>query len=130
MEGPQFSTKAESNIYRMWGMDVIGMTNLQEAKLSREAEICYTTMALVTDYDCWHPDHDSVTVKEIIANLQKNAVNAQQIIRAAIPLLPKERHCSCKDALKYALITDPINMPVETKEKLALFLDKYLQQND
>ena len=126
MEGPQFSTKAESNTYRSWGMDVIGMTNLQEAKLAREAEICYTTMALVTDYDCWHPDHDSVIVSEIIENLQKNSANAQKIIRAAIPRLPESRKCGCKDALRYALITDLTKVPPATKERLALLVGKYL----
>ena len=95
MEGPQFSTKAESNTYRSWGMDLIGMTNLQEAKLAREAEICYSTMALVTDYDCWHPDHDSVTVADIVRNLTKNSENAQNIIRHAVKRLPVERSCKC-----------------------------------
>ena len=126
MEGPQFSTKAESNTYRSWGMDVIGMTNLQEAKLAREAEICYTTMALVTDYDCWHPDHDSVTVSEIIENLQKNNASAQKIIRAAVPRLPESRDCACKDALKWALITDPARVPAETRKRLDLLVGKYL----
>ena len=99
MEGPQFSTRAESNTYRSWGMDLIGMTNLQEAKLAREAEICYTTMALVTDYDCWHPDHDSVTVADIVRNLHKNSENAQKIIKAAVKRLPVERTCKCGSAL-------------------------------
>jgi 5'-methylthioadenosine phosphorylase len=126
MEGPQFSTKAESNTYRSWGMDVIGMTNLQEAKLAREAEICYSTMALVTDYDCWHPQHDSVSVSEIIDNLQKNSVNAQKVIRAALGRMPAERTCGCKDALRSALITDPARIPDETKERLALLVGKYL----
>src|SRR5688572_25538305 len=96
MEGPQFSTKAESNVYRSWNMDLIGMTNLQEAKLAREAEICYTTMALVTDYDCWHEDHDAVTVVQIIDNLRKNAENAQKIIRSAVKKLPVDRTCKCR----------------------------------
>jgi 5'-methylthioadenosine phosphorylase len=126
MEGPQFSTKAESRLYREWGMDVIGMTNLQEAKLAREAEICYTTLALVTDYDCWHPDHDAVTVKEIIANLQKNSAHAQTIIRTAVKLLPESRRCKCADALEHALITDPAKVPPATRKKLALLVDKYL----
>src|SRR3982751_5765268 len=95
MEGPQFSTFAESRLYRSWGMDVIGMTNLQEAKLAREAEICYATLALVTDYDCWHPDHDSVTVDMIIGNLLQNARTAQRIIAGAIARLPYERTCEC-----------------------------------
>src|SRR3954470_9868238 len=106
MEGPQFSTKAESNTYRSWGMDLIGMTNLQEAKLAREAEICYTTIALVTDYDCWHPDHDAVTVAEVIENLKKNSDNAQKIIRAAVKKLPTDRTCKCATALQYAIMTD------------------------
>src|SRR5438552_3151957 len=103
MEGPQFSTKAESNTYRSWGMDLIGMTNLQEAKLAREAEICYATIALVTDYDCWHPDHDAVTVAEVIENLRKNSENAQKIIRSAVHTLPIDRTCTCKDALRFAI---------------------------
>ena len=107
MEGPQFSTLAESKLYRSWGADIIGMTNLQEAKLAREAEICYTTIALVTDYDCWHPDHDHVTVEMIIANLMQNAKTAQQIIADAVDALPYERTCECASALKYALITRP-----------------------
>lgn len=126
MEGPQFSTKAESEVYRSWGMDVIGMTNLQEAKLAREAEMCYATLALVTDYDCWHPDHDAVTVTEIIANLQKNSVNAQKLIRAAAKGLPEARSCKCGTALSHALITDPQKVPKETKNRLSLLIDKYL----
>jgi 5'-methylthioadenosine phosphorylase len=126
MEGPQFSTKAESNTYRSWGMDVIGMTNLQEAKLAREAEICYTTMALVTDYDCWHPDHDSVTVADIVRNLHKNSENAQKIIRAAVKRLPVERTCKCGSSLQFAILTDLKNAPAETREKLQILLRKYL----
>ena len=95
MEGPQFSTMAESNTYRKMGLDLIGMTNLQEAKLAREAEICYTTIALVTDYDCWHPQHDAVTVTEVISNLKKNTENAQKFIRAAVKRLPVDRTCKC-----------------------------------
>ncbi|HEX8924244.1 MAG TPA: S-methyl-5'-thioadenosine phosphorylase, partial [Terriglobales bacterium] len=98
MEGPQFSTKAESNLYRSWGMDVIGMTNLQEAKLAREAELCYATVAMVTDYDCWHPDHDHVTVEQIIAVLTKNAENACNVVREAVLAMPKERKCNCGSA--------------------------------
>ena len=105
MEGPQFSTLAESRLYRSWGMDVIGMTNLQEAKLAREAEICYATLALVTDYDCWHPDHDSVTVDLIIANLMQNAATAQKTIAEAVSRLERPRTCACKDALATAIIT-------------------------
>jgi 5'-methylthioadenosine phosphorylase len=126
MEGPQFSTKAESNTYRKWGMDLIGMTNLQEAKLAREAEICYTTMALVTDYDCWHPDHDSVTVADIVRNLHKNSENAQKIIKAAVKRLPVERSCKCGSALQYAILTDLKKAPAETRAKLEILLRKYL----
>ena len=127
MEGPQFSTLAESNLYRSWGADIIGMTNLQEAKLAREAEICYTTIALVTDYDCWHPDHDSVTVDMIIGNLTHNARTAQQIISAAVERLPFERTCECASALKFALITRPDAIPEQTKRDLAPLVGKYLQ---
>jgi len=127
MEGPQFSTLAESRLYRSWGMDIIGMTNLQEAKLAREAEICYTTIALVTDYDCWHPDHDSVTVEMIIANLTQNAKTAQAIIADAVERLPYERTCECATALKYALITRPDAVPHQTKKDLAPLVGKYLQ---
>jgi 5'-methylthioadenosine phosphorylase len=108
------------------GFDIIGMTNLQEAKLAREAEICYATLALVTDYDCWHPDHDAVTVTEIIANLQKNSLNAQKIIRTAIGRLPEERSCKCGSALAHALISDPARVPAETRKRLSLLVDKYL----
>ena len=126
MEGPQFSTKAESNTYRSWGMDLIGMTNLQEAKLAREAEICYTTMALVTDYDCWHPEHDSVTVADIVRNLHKNSENAQKIIRSAVKRLPVERTCKCGSALAHAILTDLKKSPAETRARLEIFLRKYL----
>jgi 5'-methylthioadenosine phosphorylase len=126
MEGPAFSTKAESNVYRSWGMDVIGMTNLQEAKLAREAEICYVTVAMVTDYDCWHPDHDAVTVSEIIATLTKNAENAAKVIAAAVAKMPLERACKCGSALKHAVITNPASVPQKTKEKLELLVGKYL----
>ncbi|MBI2186403.1 MAG: S-methyl-5'-thioadenosine phosphorylase [Acidobacteria bacterium] len=127
MEGPQFSTLAESKLYRAWGMDIIGMTNLQEAKLAREAEICYTTIALVTDYDCWHPDHDSVTVDMIIANLTQNAKTAEQIIAGAVARLPYERTCECASALKYALVTRPDAIPAQVKKDLAPIVGKYLQ---
>jgi 5'-methylthioadenosine phosphorylase len=126
MEGPQFSTKAESNTYRSWGMDLIGMTNLQEAKLAREAEMCYTTMALVTDYDCWHPAHDAVTVAEVVQNLKKNAENAQKIIRAAVKRLPVTRTCSCRNALQNAILTDLSKVPPRTKTKLELLLKRYI----
>ena len=127
MEGPQFSTFAESNLYRSWGMDIIGMTNLQEAKLAREAEICYTTIALVTDYDCWHPDHDQVTVDMIIANLTQNAKMAQAVIAEAVGQLPFERTCECATALKHAIITRPDAVPSETLRNLAPLVGKYLR---
>jgi 5'-methylthioadenosine phosphorylase len=126
MEGPQFSTLAESRLYRSWGMDIIGMTNLQEAKLAREAEICYTTIALVTDYDCWHPDHDQVTVDMIVANLMKNAQTAQQVIAGAVEKLPFNRACECATALQYAIITRPEAVPDATKRELAPIVGKYL----
>ena len=127
MEGPQFSTLAESKLYRSWGADIIGMTNLQEAKLAREAEICYATIALVTDYDCWHPDHDSVTVEMVISNLMHNAKTAQQIIARAVDALPFERSCECASALKYALITRPDAIPPQVRQDLAPLVGKYLQ---
>jgi 5'-methylthioadenosine phosphorylase len=126
MEGPQFSTLAESRLYRSWGMDVIGMTNLQEAKLAREAEICYTTIALITDYDSWHPDHDHVTVEMIIANLTQNARTAQEVIAGAVASLPLERTCECASALKYAIITRPDAMPEAVKRELAPIVGKYV----
>jgi 5'-methylthioadenosine phosphorylase len=128
MEGPAFSTMAESNVYRSWGMDVIGMTNLQEAKLAREAEICYVTVAMVTDYDCWHPEHDAVTVTDIIANLTKNAENAAKVVASAIANMPLERTCKCGSALKHALITNPAAVPEKTKQKLELLVGKYLRE--
>src|SRR3954471_6169558 len=113
MEGPQFSTLAESKLYRSWGTDVIGMTNLQEAKLAREAEICYATLALVTDYDCWHPDHDSVTVDQIVAVLHKNAENACNVVRHVVGTVPKEHSCKCGQALAMAIMTDRSRIPQE-----------------
>jgi 5'-methylthioadenosine phosphorylase len=127
MEGPQFSTLAESNLYRSWGMDVIGMTNLQEAKLAREAEICYATLALVTDYDCWHPAHDSVTVDLIIANLLRNAVTAQKTIADVVERTRLPRTCACKDALATAIITQASLVPEQTKRDLAPIIGKYLK---
>jgi len=127
MEGPQFSTKAESNLYRSWGMDVIGMTNLQEAKLAREAEICYVTVAMVTDYDCWHPHHDSVTVDQIVAVLVKNAENACNVVREAVAAMPRERSCKCGSALEHAIITDRSKIPQAAKDRLKLILSKYLE---
>jgi 5'-methylthioadenosine phosphorylase len=126
MEGPAFSTLAESKLYRSWGMDVIGMTNLQEAKLAREAEICYVTIAMVTDYDCWHPDHDAVTVTDIIANLTKNAENAAKVVAAAVRSMPETRECKCGSALAHALITDRKTIPEATRKKLELLVGKYL----
>lgn len=125
MEGPAFSTKAESLVYRSWGMDVIGMTNLQEAKLAREAEICYVTIAMVTDYDCWHPDHDAVTVNEIIANLVKNAENACKVVAQAVAKIPAARSCQCGSALSHAIITDRKMVPEATRRKLGILIDKY-----
>jgi 5'-methylthioadenosine phosphorylase len=125
MEGPAFSTRAESNLYRSWGMDVIGMTNLQEAKLAREAEICYVTVAMVTDYDCWHPQHDAVTVTDIIANLVKNAGNACKVVAAAVERMPAERTCKCGSALAHAIITDRKLVPETTRRKLDLIVGKY-----
>jgi 5'-methylthioadenosine phosphorylase len=126
MEGPQFSTRAESNLYRSWGADVIGMTNLQEAKLAREAEICYATMAMVTDYDCWRAGHDDVTVEQVVAVIHQNADNAAKIVRAAVACLPKERNCACAGALQFAVMTDPKAIPQASREKLSLLLGKYL----
>jgi 5'-methylthioadenosine phosphorylase len=126
MEGPAFSTKAESNLYRSWGMDIIGMTNLQEAKLAREAEMCYVTIALVTDYDCWHETHETVSADMIIGNLQKNVRAAQSIIAQTVLDLNYARKCQCGEALKYALITDKAAMPAEAKERLKLIVGKYL----
>jgi len=126
MEGPAFSTLAESNLYRSWGMDVIGMTNLQEAKLAREAEICYVTIAMVTDYDCWHPEHDAVTVTDIIANLTKNASNATKVVATAVASMPQTRGCKCGSALSHAIITDRNAIPQDTRDKLELLVGKYL----
>ena len=125
MEGPAFSTKAESNVYRGWGMDVIGMTNLQEAKLAREAEICYVSIAMVTDYDCWHEEHASVTVTDILANLQQNAANAARVVLHAVEQMPEAHTCKCGRALEHALITDKKLVPESTREKLDLIVGKY-----
>jgi 5'-methylthioadenosine phosphorylase len=126
IEGPQFSTRAESNLYRSWGADIIGMTNLQEAKLAREAEICYATLAMVTDYDCWHTGHDDVTVEQVIAVMNRNSSNACSVIRAAVKLLPQVRSCACATAAQFAIMTTPGAIPVVTREKLALLYGKYL----
>jgi len=126
MEGPQFSTLAEANFHRAMKFDVIGMTNVTEAKLAREAEICYGTIAMITDYDCWHPEHDSVTVSTIIATLNQNATNAQNVVREAVKTMPGERKCKCGSALKHAIITDPKVIPTKLKKNLAAILGKYL----
>lgn len=126
MEGPQFSTRAESNLYRSWGADVIGMTNLQEAKLAREAEICYATIAMVTDYDCWREGHDDVTVDQVVAVLHQNAENATKVVREAIVAMPEERNCSCGTSLQHAILTDRSMIRAETKQRLSLLVAKYL----
>lgn len=127
MEGPAFSTKAESNTYRSWGMDLIGMTNLQEAKLAREAEICYATLAMVTDYDCWHPEHEAVTASQIVEYLNRNVENAQKILRTTIKHLPKERNCKCGSALAHAILTDRRKISPQAKKRLGLLVGKYLK---
>jgi 5'-methylthioadenosine phosphorylase len=126
MEGPQFSTRAESNLYRSWGADVIGMTNLQEAKLAREAEICYATLAMVTDYDCWHEGHDDVTVEQIVAVIHQNAANGARVLRAAVAALPRDRACPCASALKFAIMTSHDTIPAATRTKLDLLIGKYI----
>ncbi len=125
MEGPQFSTKAESNLYRSWGMDVIGMTNLTEARLAREAELCYVTVAMVTDYDCWHEEHDHVSVEQIVGVLLKNAEHACNVVREAVAAMPKTRACKCGSALKNAIITQKDMVPAATLERLRLLVGKY-----
>ncbi|RJP29816.1 MAG: S-methyl-5'-thioadenosine phosphorylase [Candidatus Omnitrophota bacterium] len=127
MEGPAFSTLAESNLYRSWGMDIIGMTNMAEARLAREAEICYSTLAAVTDYDCWHPSHESVTVEMVMDNLNKNINNAKKAIAAIIKRIPESRACACKDALKYAIVTDRKCISKEIKDKLGVIIEKYVK---
>lgn len=127
MEGPQFSTLAESNLYRSWGMDIIGMTNMAEARLAREAEICYVSLAAVTDYDCWHPRHDSVTVEVIIENLRKNVEKSKMILKKFIKLLPQQWHCNCQDALRSAIVTQPEFIPEATKQKLDIIIGKYMK---
>jgi 5'-methylthioadenosine phosphorylase len=126
MEGPQFSTLAEAHMHRQLGFDVIGMTNVTEAKLAREAELCYATIAMITDFDCWHPDHESVTGAQIIATLQQNAENAQKVLREAIRAVPTKRECKCGAALAHALITDPRMVPKATKTRLAAIVENYL----
>ncbi len=126
MEGPQFSTRAESRLYRSWGATVIGMTNLQEAKLAREAEICFATMALVTDYDCWHETEESVSIETVLGYLRSNAAMARRVIASAVSSLPAERSCGCGSALASAIITDRAAIPPATRKKLGLLVDKYL----
>jgi 5'-methylthioadenosine phosphorylase len=126
MEGPQFSTRAESRLYRQWGVHVIGMTNLQEAKLAREAEICYATLAMATDYDCWHEGHEDVSVEAVVATMHKNAANARAVIRAALALFAAKRGCRCGEALKHAIMTAPDCIPAEAKDRLGLLIGKYL----
>jgi 5'-methylthioadenosine phosphorylase len=128
MEGPQFSTRAESNLYRSWGADVIGMTNLQEAKLAREAEICYATAAMVTDYDCWHEGHDDVTIDQIVKVMHQNAANACQVVKAAVAAMPRERNCACSSALQYALLTSPDVISPAARQRLGLLFEKYWNQ--
>jgi 5'-methylthioadenosine phosphorylase len=127
IEGPHFSTRAESELYRSWGMDIIGMTNLQEARLAREAEICYSTLAMVTDYDCWHPEHDSVTADQIVANLGRNAHTAKAVLRAAVRRLPIERRCECESALRNALVTAPDLVPGVIKRELEPIIGRYMK---
>lgn len=126
MEGPAFSTRAESELYRSWGMDIIGMTNMAEAKLAREAEICYCTLAAVTDYDCWYVSCEAVTVDMIIANLNKNAENSKAILKNLIPSLTENDSCSCKQALKYAIVTDKKLIPEKVKKDLKIIIGKYI----
>jgi 5'-methylthioadenosine phosphorylase len=126
MEGPQFSTLAEAHVHRQLRFEVIGMTNVTEAKLAREAEICYATVAMITDYDCWHPEHSSVTLEEIISNLNKNAENAQAVVREAILAMPPERACKCGSALAHAIVTDLEVIPAAARKRLRVIAGKYL----
>lgn len=127
MEGPQFSTRAESNLYRSWGMDIIGMTNMVEARLAREAEICYVTLAAVTDYDCWRQKTEEVSVDMVIQNLLKNVDNARRILKSLIPRIPQERKCPCKDALQHAIVTRSEFVPDDIKEKLDIIIGRYIK---
>jgi 5'-methylthioadenosine phosphorylase len=126
LEGPQFSTQAEAEVHRQLRFDVIGMTNVTEARLAREAEICYATIAMITDYDCWHPEHESVTAAQIIATLNQNAENAQKVLRAAVSEMPAGRSCKCGSALQHALVTDLKIVPKATKKRLAAIIGKYI----
>jgi 5'-methylthioadenosine phosphorylase len=128
MEGPQFSTLAEAHVHRQLRFEVVGMTNVTEAKLAREAEICYATIAMITDYDCWHPDHASVTLEEIISNLNRNAENAQAVVREAVRAVPDDRACKCGRALAHAILTDPAVIPAAARKRLAAIAGKYLTQ--
>lgn len=127
IEGPQFSTLAESNLYRSWGMDIIGMTNVVEAKLAREAEICYATLAMVTDYDCWHPDHESVTVDVVLSNLKKNVENSKKVLKQFIEFLDEKAPCPCQESLKDAIVTPREFIPEKTKKKLDIIIGKYIR---
>jgi 5'-methylthioadenosine phosphorylase len=126
MEGPQFSTLAEAHVHRQLRFEVIGMTNVTEAKLAREAEICYGTVAMITDYDCWHPEHSSVTLEEILSNLNQNAENAQAVVREAVAAMPAERTCKCSSALAHAIVTDPAVIPAAARKRLDVIAGKYL----
>ena len=127
IEGPQFSTLAESRLYRSWGADVVGMTNLQEAKLAREAEICYATLAMVTDYDCWHPEHDAVTADSVMAVLGKNVATARAVLRGVVRRLPQPRECECEHALRNALLTPAELVPEALKRELAPVVGRYIR---
>ena len=127
MEGPAFSTQAESNVHRSWGMDLVGMTSLPEAKLAREAEICYATLAMVTDYDCWHPQHDAVTVNMILEYLAHNVENSQKILLKAIRSMPQERNCKCASALAHAILTDRRRISPRARKRLSLLVGKYIK---
>lgn len=128
IEGPQFSTLAEAHVHRQLRFEVIGMTNVTEAKLAREAEICYSTVAMITDYDCWHPEHASVTAADVMSNLKRNAENAENVIRATVRTLPAGRGCKCGSALRHALVTDPAAIPAATRKRLAVIVGKYLTE--
>jgi 5'-methylthioadenosine phosphorylase len=127
IEGPQFSTLAESRLYRSWGADVVGMTNLQEAKLAREAELCYATLAMVTDYDCWHPEHDAVTADAVMAVLGKNVATARAVLRGVVRRLPQPRACECSHALRHAILTAPELVPEAVKRELAPIVGRYIR---
>ena len=128
IEGPQFSSRGESLLYRQWGVDVIGMTNMPEAKLAREAELCYATMALVTDYDCWHASEESVTVEMILATLHNNVAQAKRVLRAAVPAIVELRTCPCGSALQYAIVTAPERISVAMRKRLQPLIGKYLKK--